>query len=86
MKFIKFKIKIHSTNRILCLLKTQGIELTKIVLLFVEQFLFYYGSIMKEDLDSFISEEVSQLKSSKIQPNENAIYNFISEARNNCYQ
>ena len=41
---------------------------------------------MKEDLDSFISEEISQLKSSKMKPNENAIYNFISEARNNCYQ
>ena len=53
MKYVKrFEIKIlFLTNRILCLRKAQGRELTKVVLLFVKNLLFYYSIATMEELD-----------------------------------
>ena len=66
-----------STNRILCF--RQGIELAKAVLLFVEQLLFECSIITIQELDSSTSEAINQLRSSKNQLNENAIYHLLSE-------
>ena len=37
------------------------------------------STISMKELDSYISEAINQLRSSKKQPNENAIFNLLSE-------
>ena len=37
------------------------------------------STIMMKELDSYISEAINQLRSSKKQPNENAIFNLLLE-------
>ena len=80
MKYIKFEVKILVfTNRILCFRKALRIDLTKAVLLFVEYLIFYYIIITMEESDSYISEAINQLRSSKKQNDENAIHNLLSQ-------
>ena len=71
------KKRLFCRNRILGLSKVQRKELTELVLLLVEYLLFSCNIITMEESNSYISEATQQVKSSKKQPNENAVYNLL---------